>query len=287
LKASGIVRKVRTTGIGVIGGVAWGTHICQFYRTRKDLIEVLVPYFKAGLEHNELCIWVTSRPLGVRGATAALRKAVGNLDDYLSRGQIKVLGDRTWYAEGGKFDGDGALSRWLEREKLAVSEGFDGLRVSGNVFRLGRKDWRGLTDYETAIDSVIGGHRIIAICTYPLDRCKPAELVDVVSSHRLVLIRQPRRWRAIENARRRRSGLIRHRATGKRAVTRQGKAKKTRPRLLTTSETAELLNVHMNTVRRWSDKGALQAYRIGSRGDRRFQREDLNNFLRRKASLSM
>ena len=49
--------------------------------------------------------------------------------------------------------------------------------------------------------------------------------------------------------------------------------------MLTTSEVAHLLNVHINTVRRWSNQGVLKAYRIGSRGDRRFRQEDVGNFL--------
>ena len=38
---------------------------------------------------------------------------------------------------------------------------------------------------------------------------------------------------------------------------------------------ARLLGIHVNTVRRWSDRGILRAYRIGPRGDRRFSREDI------------
>ena len=49
--------------------------------------------------------------------------------------------------------------------------------------------------------------------------------------------------------------------------------------MLTTSEVARLLNVHINTVRRWSNQGVLKAYRIGSRGDRRFRQEDVSTFL--------
>ena len=49
--------------------------------------------------------------------------------------------------------------------------------------------------------------------------------------------------------------------------------------MLTTSDVAYLLNVHINTVRRWSNQGILRAYRIGSRGDRRFRQEDIAIFL--------
>ncbi len=49
--------------------------------------------------------------------------------------------------------------------------------------------------------------------------------------------------------------------------------------MLTISEVAQLLNVHNNTIRRWSNQGTLKAYRIGSRGDRRFRQEDIASFL--------
>jgi excisionase family DNA binding protein len=53
--------------------------------------------------------------------------------------------------------------------------------------------------------------------------------------------------------------------------------------MLTTSDVARLLNIHINTVRRWSNQGRLKTYRIGSRGDRRFQQEDINSFLMQKS----
>jgi len=45
------------TGIEIVGDVPWLRHFCQFYRSRQDLIEMLVPYFKEGLEDNEFCMW--------------------------------------------------------------------------------------------------------------------------------------------------------------------------------------------------------------------------------------
>ena len=52
---------------------------------------------------------------------------------------------------------------------------------------------------------------------------------------------------------------------------------------LTTSEVARLLNVHINTVREWSNRGILKAYRISSRGDRRFRQEDIASFLSKES----
>jgi excisionase family DNA binding protein len=49
--------------------------------------------------------------------------------------------------------------------------------------------------------------------------------------------------------------------------------------MLNIKEVAQLLHVHSNTIRRWADQGLINAYRINRRGDRRFRREDVVNFL--------
>jgi excisionase family DNA binding protein len=51
------------------------------------------------------------------------------------------------------------------------------------------------------------------------------------------------------------------------------------PELLTTKEAARLLHVHENTLRRWNDSGIIQAYRISTRSDRRFRRDDIIHLL--------
>ena len=56
--------------------------------------------------------------------------------------------------------------------------------------------------------------------------------------------------------------------------------------MLTVSDAARLLNVHVNTVRRWSNQGVLKAYRIGSRNDRRFHEEDIARFLLRESEIA-
>jgi excisionase family DNA binding protein len=46
-----------------------------------------------------------------------------------------------------------------------------------------------------------------------------------------------------------------------------------------TSQAARQLGVSMSTVRRWSDRGYLRAYRTPG-GQRRFSREQIESFLR-------
>jgi excisionase family DNA binding protein len=49
---------------------------------------------------------------------------------------------------------------------------------------------------------------------------------------------------------------------------------------LTVQDVARMLNIHINTVRRWSNLGILRSYRIGPRSDRRFHKEDIAKLLR-------
>lgn len=49
----------RNSGIALVGDLPWGSHFCQFYTTKQDMLDIVVPYFRAGLEGNELCVWVT------------------------------------------------------------------------------------------------------------------------------------------------------------------------------------------------------------------------------------
>jgi excisionase family DNA binding protein len=49
--------------------------------------------------------------------------------------------------------------------------------------------------------------------------------------------------------------------------------------MVTVSQVAQILGVHPNTVRNWSDSGLLKTYRLGYRRDRRFLMEDVSRLL--------
>lgn len=51
--------------------------------------------------------------------------------------------------------------------------------------------------------------------------------------------------------------------------------------MLTASEVARMLHLHVNTVKRLGDRGELPFYRVCKRGDRRFRLDDVKTFLDR------
>lgn len=47
------------------------------------------------------------------------------------------------------------------------------------------------------------------------------------------------------------------------------------PDILTLKQACQFLNCHPNTLRNWVNQGKLEAIRFGSRGDRRFKKEEI------------
>lgn len=189
------------SGISVVGKVPWGTHFCQFYKTQKDLSNTLVPYFKAGLENNEFCIWVTSEFLTKEEALLALEKGVPNFSKYLKNAQIEIFPYTEWYLKEGKFELKRVLGKWLEKYNEGLSLGFKGMRVNGNPFWIdNKKDWDDFAAYEAEINNVIGPYKLLVLCTYSLEKCHADEVIDVVINHEFALIKRSDKWELIESA---------------------------------------------------------------------------------------
>ncbi len=190
----------RVSGIECVGSIPWGTHLCQFYESKQDLIDVLVSYFRAGLESNEFCMWVTSQPLTAEEAEEAAREAMPEFDRYLRRGQMEILSYADWYLQGGVFDSRRVLDGWVEKLNQAQSQGFAGLRLTGNTFWLERASWQDFVEYEEQVDRVIGSLPMIALCSYSLQRCGGSDVLDVLRNHRFALIRRRGGWELVESS---------------------------------------------------------------------------------------
>ena len=191
----------RPTGTDHIGSLPWGTHLCGFYHTREDLLGTLIPYFTAGLERDEFCLWVTSDPSGADGAKTVVRKAAPYMDRYLDTGQMEIWDYRDWYLRGGHFDADRVLGQWVEKEKQSLESGYKGVRASGYWVWVDKRDWPHFMMYEAEVNRSFPQRRMIGLCTYPLDGCTAEAMLEVVRNHRLALTQIARESGTIEHVR--------------------------------------------------------------------------------------
>lgn len=188
------------SGIECVGSVTWGAHLCQFHSTGQELVDTLAPYFAAGLQQDEFCLWVTSEPSGVEGAKRGLREAAPYLDRHLDLGQIEIWDCHDWYLRGGHFDPDRVFGQWVEREERALDSGYKGLRVTGDMAWLEKEDWPDFMAYEAEVNRVLRQHRMIGLCTYPLDRCAAGGVLEVVRNHQFALARIDGEWGTLERS---------------------------------------------------------------------------------------
>lgn len=190
-----------SSGIQAIGHVSWGSHFCHFFREREDLIDTLVPYFAAGLREGDRCVWVTAAPLGVAEARAALLQVVPDLEAREADGQMYMFSHDEWYALHGERGADAVIDGWLTMEADALQRGMRGLRLTGNTaFLACPLDYRGFADYEARVNQAFASRRVVALCSYHLEKCEPVALLDVVKNHQFALIRRDDEWEVIEHA---------------------------------------------------------------------------------------
>src|SRR3981081_915702 len=183
---------LRHTGIGFMGDMPWGTHVCLFYETPHDLLDTAICYFEAGLKSNELCVWAVSERISRQQAEEALRRELPGFDRYRAAGQIELLKGSEWYLKGDEFDLQRITGGWNEKLSAALARGYDGMRVSGNAFWLGTKHWKEFCDYEHELDRSLAGQNMIVLCTYSLQASRTVDMLDVARAHQCSIVRRKR-----------------------------------------------------------------------------------------------
>ena len=192
---------IRQAGDDFVGDmVAWGAHFCLFYETKEDLVDTLISYCKSGLEREEYCLWIVAEPLTINDARDALKDAVPNLERHLSDSHLEIVSARDVFLQGGTFDGKRVTASVHEKVTGLLARNGPGVRVTGDVTWLTRRDWAHFCDYELGLNEFIGNQRLAVLCTYPLAACEVSQILDVVRTHQFVLARRHGNWDVLETA---------------------------------------------------------------------------------------
>src|SRR6202453_5036778 len=190
--------ELTATGISVMGDMPQGTHFCYFYETKQDLLDASVPFFRAGLENREFCLWIVYTPITEADALQALRESIPALDRHLAEGRLEIL-----VHPEPLFDGDIpeplASVRYL-REKLgdALARGYAGMRVAGSPACLQKANTETFREFERELGGWIANHPMIGLCLFPLAESSAVEIVDAARTHQFVVARREGDWEIME-----------------------------------------------------------------------------------------
>ncbi|NLZ39528.1 MAG: hypothetical protein GX893_07995 [Firmicutes bacterium] len=182
-----LFRELRKAGICYIKDIPWGTHLCVFYETDRDLIDIAAQYFRAGLENNEYCVWIVPESISPAVAVSSLQKVIPNFALYLQ--QLEILKFSEFYLNNGNFNRDNILSMWEKKVAAALAEGYEGLRVLGCTSWVKKKHWQVFMEYEAAINKALATLQIIGLCPYPLVKYSKHEMLEIVSNHNFAFLK--------------------------------------------------------------------------------------------------
>jgi two-component sensor histidine kinase/PAS domain-containing protein len=167
--------------------LAWGSHVAHFFGSGDELRDVLVPYFKAGLENNERCLWVVREPFGEEEARAALASEVADLDQRERSGQIDIVPAGNFYSDDSDLDPSALVRGLLELEAQALVAGYKGLRTNGNCGGVSESQWHDFQAYESLVQETVPGRRMICMCSYSVDQLHGGSQFDVMERHQVTI----------------------------------------------------------------------------------------------------
>ena len=192
--------QLRQTGIGIVGDVPWGTHFFLFHETKEDLIDACIPYFQAGLESRELCIWGIADPLTEEEVRYCLKHAIPGFEDHFEKRNIQIVRGREWYMTADDLDLEKVTRGWKQKMDHALNGGYAGFRLSADTAWLDKRDWKAFCEYEKEGNDSIVDAPMLALCTYPLPGSAAAEILDVTRTHQFALARRNKEWEVIETS---------------------------------------------------------------------------------------
>ena len=170
----------------------WGSHVCQFYNGKDDLVKMLVPYFKQGLERNEACVWLVD-DLTIEEARNALAEAVPDLERFMDIGQMQIRHYTEFYTNtNGTVKPAAQLSEDFAAMGSTVrANGFEGLRASGSVSWVNdAQSMSQFMDYETKVNLAIQNSRIMAVCTYPAQAAAMCQCRELIHNHGKIFVKR-------------------------------------------------------------------------------------------------
>jgi PAS domain S-box-containing protein len=167
-----------------------GDHLCCIYETEEEHRKALAPFLRRGLEHGEKVLYAADDS-AAEVILNYLRDDGVDVAPYLASGQLDILTrGGAYYIRGDVFDPDAMIALLREETEQALIEGYEALRVTGEMSWAlrGLPGYEPLIEYEARLNSFFPGSKCLAICQYDRRLFEPGMLLDVLRTHPIALI---------------------------------------------------------------------------------------------------
>ncbi|MBI4358744.1 MAG: MEDS domain-containing protein [Candidatus Omnitrophica bacterium] len=179
---------VNVTNFDLRYAVLPGKHFYQFYKSSDDFLSIMIPFFQAGLEKNEACLWLVSGRNSLDFCRATAEALIPQYSLCVSGEQFQIMSSESWYLKSESFDEGQTIGNAEKYHALIQKKGFIRLRIAGDVGFMSRKDWPQFEAYEKKIGSWLKARSVVALCAYPILECTPSQTRGILECHEDVLV---------------------------------------------------------------------------------------------------
>ncbi|MFP4393186.1 MAG: MEDS domain-containing protein [Desulfohalobiaceae bacterium] len=167
-----------------------GDHLCCMYMTEAEHQEVLVPFIRDGLQQSHRVIYIVDARTAETVLGYLRQEGLDPEQDQRS-GSLIISSSQDTYLRNGSFDPDSMLSLLHKEVQQAEKEGFQALRVTGEMSWAlrGLPGSERLMEYEAKLNHFFPGHKAIGLCQYDMRRFEPDVLLDVLATHPIAVVR--------------------------------------------------------------------------------------------------
>jgi hypothetical protein len=165
-----------------------GDHICLFYRTQDDLMEVLTPYVAEGILKGEK-VFCAQKPETLKRLVHDLRFIGMEPEDEMKRGALELHTEDEAYFPQKQFDPSVMMELLNRSIDESLERGFSAFRSAGELSwaTRGSDQCDQVLGYEKMVNEHFPSKPSIGLCQYAVDKFTPEMLDSVLEHHRLHL----------------------------------------------------------------------------------------------------
>jgi hypothetical protein len=159
-------------------------HICAFFDSRDEEYDILLPYFREGVDRGEEVLNVLD--------AARIDDHVGRLkgaDMHPELGHVAVAPSETTYLVDGRFDMD-RMSKFVEDTVAKAKANGRRVRTAGWMSWLqdGAPGCDRAVEYEARMNLLVPKYDCTFMCVYDLAQLGGPAVVDIISTHPWVIL---------------------------------------------------------------------------------------------------
>lgn len=186
----------RKLGIDIAAEAPWGSHFAYFFETVEDLIQLSIPFLRAGLENNEYCLWITPKFENAQ-LEQVMRSSMPDFETYQKTKQIEIMPYSDWHlCQRGLFNHP--LEKYSEKYNHALALGYEGLRAVGDLSWAEKGEWDNVKDFEGKFDEFIEKAKMLVVCSYSFEKGNLDYLLHILTNHQIGFIRSREGFEIIE-----------------------------------------------------------------------------------------